>query len=203
MSSLSSSANFLPMKVYIIGGRGIGEELDIAGISYLGGPADSEKSAKEDIIIDGNVGAVVVGFDPQINYYKLQYAQLCLNGNKNCHFIATNDDAVGHFTPNQEWAGAGSMVGAVKGCTNKTPVVVGKPNSVLLDYIVEVSGLSAKMMCMVGDRIDTDILFGKHNGMTTCLTLSGVTSRQALDAAGLPADCYPDYVVDSISDLRV
>jgi hypothetical protein len=49
-------------------------------------------------------------FVPQI-----QYASLCLLNNPGCLFIATNADARGHFTPNQEWAGAGATVGAIQG----------------------------------------------------------------------------------------
>jgi hypothetical protein len=51
------------------------------------------------------VGAVVVGFDRDINYYKIQYATLCIRENPGCMFIATNRDAVTHLTDAQEWAG--------------------------------------------------------------------------------------------------
>ena len=61
------------------------------------------------------VAAVVVGFDRNINYYKIQYATLCIRENPGCLFIATNLDAVTHLTDAQEWAGNGSMVGAIKG----------------------------------------------------------------------------------------
>ena len=61
------------------------------------------------------VGAVVVGFDRRINYYKIQYACLCIRENPGCLFIATNLDAVTHLTDAQEWAGNGAMVGAIKG----------------------------------------------------------------------------------------
>jgi len=61
------------------------------------------------------VGAVVVGFDKHINYYKIQFAQLCIDENPGCLFIATNLDAKTHLTDAQEWAGNGAMVGAIKG----------------------------------------------------------------------------------------
>lgn len=61
------------------------------------------------------VGAVVVGFDRHINYYKIQTAQLCIDENPGCLFIATNLDAKTHLTDAQEWAGNGAMVGAIKG----------------------------------------------------------------------------------------
>lgn len=44
---------------------------------------------------------MVVGFDRMINYYKIQYAQLCINENPGCEFIATNLDAVTHLTDAQ------------------------------------------------------------------------------------------------------
>lgn len=61
------------------------------------------------------VGAVVVGFDRHINYYKIQFAQLCIDENPGCLFIATNLDAKTHLTDAQEWAGNGAMVGAIRG----------------------------------------------------------------------------------------
>ena len=60
------------------------------------------------------MGAVVVGFDRHINYYKIQFAQLCIDENPGCLFIATNLDAKTHLTDAQEWAGNGAMVGAIK-----------------------------------------------------------------------------------------
>lgn len=42
---------------------------------------------------DHDVGAVVVGFDRNINYYKIQMATLCIRENPGCMFIATNTGA--------------------------------------------------------------------------------------------------------------
>lgn len=129
---------------------------------------------------DPDVAAVIVGFDININYYKIQYAQLCINENPDCKFIATNLDAVKHLTPEQEWAGNGAIVGAIKGCTGREPILVGKPSSLLIDYIAEKYHLNRNRVCMVGDRLDTDIVFGLKNDMKTILTLSGVTSEHHL-----------------------
>jgi phosphoglycolate phosphatase len=61
------------------------------------------------------VGAVVVGFDRYINYYKIQYATLCIRENPGCLFIATNRDAVTHLTDAQvgqhSWKGEEGGVG--------------------------------------------------------------------------------------------
>lgn len=188
-------------KVYIVGDVGIAEELNLVGIQHLGGREDADKRVnfKETFRIDPAIGAVIVGLDTSLNYYKLQYAQLCLNTNPDCLFIATNEDALGHFTESQEWPGAGSIVGAVKGCTGKVPIVVGKPSSILIDQIVHKFGLPVDRMCMVGDRLDTDILFGKRHRMKTCLTLSGVTTSEKL--VDVSNQIIPDIVIDSIRDL--
>ncbi|PKI41784.1 hypothetical protein CRG98_037819 [Punica granatum] len=95
-------------KVYVIGGEGILEELQLAGYTSLGGPEDGKKLVDlqaNSLFDDKIVGAVVVGLDPYINYYKLQYGTLCIRENPQCLFIATNRDAVGHMTSSQEWPG--------------------------------------------------------------------------------------------------
>lgn len=190
-------------KVYIIGQEGIGEELDLLNIPHMGGPADSDKTIKlgpgVKVDHDKDVAAVIVGFDSAVNYYKIQYAQLCINENENCKFIATNLDAVTHLTAEQEWAGNGAMVGAIKGCTGKEPIVVGKPSSLMVDYIVDKYKCDRSRICMVGDRLDTDILFGTDNGLQTVLTLSGVTTEDKLLSES--NKIKPQWYVDSIADF--
>jgi FMN phosphatase YigB (HAD superfamily) len=38
---------------------------------------------------------------------------------------------------------------------------VGKPSPLMIDYIVYKYKIPKEKICMVGDRLDTDILFGK------------------------------------------
>ena len=59
------------------------------------------------------------------------------------------------------------------GSTKREPTVVGKPAEFMLANIAETFGLRRDQICMVGDRLDTDILFGQHGGLTTMLVLSG------------------------------
>lgn len=199
-------------KVYVIGETGIGEELDLIGVPWFG--AEADKDAKPDmgsggkVVHDKDVGAVLVGFDRHVNYYKLQYAQLCLNENPGCQFIATNLDRVTHLTSAQEWAGNGTMVGAIRGCTGMEPTVVGKPAPLMIDYLAEKYNIKDRQrICMVGDRLDTDIAFGNNNGLRTCLTLSGVTTEAELlhqkpRKAGTE-DIEPNYYVETIADFLV
>ncbi|KAI3829444.1 hypothetical protein L1987_03568 [Smallanthus sonchifolius] len=190
-------------KVYVIGGDGILEELKLAGFTGLGGPEDRNKTVqlKANTLFehDKNVGAVVVGLDPYLNYYKLQYATLCIRENPGCIFIATNRDATGNMTDLQEWPGAGCMVAAVCGSTQKEPVVVGKPSTFLMDFLQKQYKIPTAKMCMVGDRLDTDILFGQNAGCKTLLVLSGVTSQSTLQD---PLNhIQPDIYTNQISDI--
>merc|ERR1711924_389443 len=123
-----------------------------------GGPDDAGKTIDLSpglrLDQDPDVGAVIVGFDRNINYHKIQYATLCIRDNPGCEFIATNTDAVTHLTDAQEWAGNGSMVGAIKGCTGQEPNLVGKPSSLMIDYIADKENLDKSEICMIGDRLD-------------------------------------------------
>ncbi|GKV18836.1 hypothetical protein SLEP1_g29164 [Rubroshorea leprosula] len=196
--------NFPPeKKVYAIGGEGIIEELQLAGYTGLGGPADGDKRAewKSNCLFehDKSVGAVVVGLDPNINYYKLQYGTLCIRENPGCLFIATNRDAVGHMTDLQEWPGAGCMVAAICGSTEREPIVVGKPSTFLMEFLLKKFQLSTSRMCMVGDRLDTDILFGQNAGCKTLLVLSGVTTQSILEDPS--NSIQPDFYASKVSDV--
>lgn len=190
-------------KVYVIGEEGISEELKLAGFTSLGGPEDGKKAVqlRPNFLFDHDksVGAVVVGLDQYINYYKLQYGTLCIRENPGCLFIATNRDAVGHLTDLQEWPGAGCMVAAVCGATQREPIVVGKPSTFMMDFLLQKFNIPTSRMCMVGDRLDTDILFGQNAGCRTLLVLSGVTNIAALED---PSNhIWPEYYTSTVSDV--
>uniref|UniRef100_F6XAV0 Pyridoxal phosphatase n=2 Tax=Ornithorhynchus anatinus TaxID=9258 RepID=F6XAV0_ORNAN len=73
----------------------------------------------------------------------------------------------------------------------------------MFECITERFDLDPARTLMVGDRLETDILFGHRCGLTTVLTLTGVSQleeAQAYMASGQP-DLVPDYYVDSIADL--
>jgi ribonucleotide monophosphatase NagD (HAD superfamily) len=57
------------------------------------------------------------------------------------------------------------QVGCIKGSSQVEPTVVGKPAAFMLDYIADKFDLRRDQICMVGDRLDTDILFGAFLGV--------------------------------------
>ena len=58
----------------------------------------------------------------------------------------------------------------------------------MLANIAEAFGMERKQICMVGDRLDTDILFGQDGGLSTMLVLSGmgIASPGLLQSAKAP-----------------
>lgn len=88
------------------------------------------------------VGAVVVGHDRNINYYKIQYATLCIRENPGCQFIATNLDAVTHLTGGWIPDTAAVFVhGDPRSCTTLTPPPCGDIFSIMMimvpDYYLQ------------------------------------------------------------------
>ena len=58
---------------------------------------------------------------------------------------------------------------------------------------------------MIGDRPNTDILFGKACGIDTCLVLSGVvTSKDDFEHNWLPenSDYDPTYIMNMVGTFR-
>ncbi|KAJ3695637.1 hypothetical protein LUZ60_001014 [Juncus effusus] len=188
-------------KVYVVGEDGIKEELALVGYESIGGPEDGKKSIQLESNFyfehDKNVGAVIVGLDQYFNYYKLQYSTLCIHENPGCLFIATNRDSSGNLTSLQEWPGAGCMVSSVACAVQREPIVVGKPSTFLMDFLLERYKVDVSRMCMVGDRLDTDILFGQNAGCKTLLVLSGMTSLLALQDPSNKV--HPDFYANDLA----
>jgi len=150
--------------VYVVGESGIVGELSNVGIKSLGSSADNNKvmSLDDFALIDEkelmDIGAVICGWDRSFNFYKLCYASLILQVNRNAKFIATNRDAADRIAPKRCIPGGGCMVSAIETSVGKKPQLVGKPSPWLVDWMVKKLKLDKSKMVMIGDRLDTDIV---------------------------------------------
>jgi len=191
-------------KVYVIGMKGMEEELHEEGVSFLGGtdPADCtlEPFSLANFTLDPDVAAVVCGLDTNINYTKLSKAFQYLTRNPGCHFLATNEDSTypagGGLLP-----GAGAISAPLRYALGKDPVSIGKPASTMLDCIKAKVNFDPKRTLMIGDRLNTDILFGQNGGLSTLLVLTGITTEAEITGPN-PSSIVPDFVTQSIGDLR-
>lgn len=170
--------NLMGKSVYVVNEDARGEFLD-AGI-----PCDESERAE----------VVVAGLDRKLTYEKLATAfKAILNG---AEFIATNEDP-SYPVEDGLLPGAGAVVAALAYSTGRKPVVIGKPEPYMLDLIVKEHGLDKGKALMVGDKLETDILMAKKEGMMSALVLTGVTSR----AEAMEGKVKPDFVVESIREV--
>jgi len=125
---------------------------------------------------------VIVGFCTDFTYDDLARALWhILNG---AEFIATNvDDAIpagDSIVPH-----TGSICAFLEYASKQKPVNLGKPSEYAGNFFRRIfdkdSGSDSEQVFVIGDRIDTDMLFAKNNGFVGCLVLTGVTSRKNAD----------------------
>lgn len=69
----------------------------------------------------------------------------------------------------------------------------------MLEHMKRHHNIDIKRTLMVGDRLDTDILFGNRGGLKTALVLTGVTSKEQVQGCDLSSK--PDFIFDSVVDL--
>lgn len=202
-------------KVYVLGGSGLVSELySVAGVQACLGHVEDWGKVFEfgtfhpETSLDPDVQAVVIGFDNRFSYYKLAMASTYLRYGKGgpdggfVRFVATNRDA-SYPDTHIMCPGGGSLVQAlITGSSRQPDVVAGKPSGELLDLIEAATGLERGRTCMVGDRLDTDILFGNSGGLaSTLLVLTGVTAPADVDKLPEGDKHLPSYVVDSFGSL--
>jgi len=183
---------------------GLEEELRDEGVAYIGGtdPADKtlEPFSLEHFTLDPDVSAVICGLDTSINYTKLSKAFQYLTRNSGCRFIVTNEDST-FPSAHGLLPGAGAISAPLRYALGKDPISIGKPAKTMLDCIKAKVHFDPAKTIMVGDRLNTDILFGQAGGVSTLLVLTGITSES--DITGTNASTIiPDFVTASIGDLR-
>lgn len=169
-------------KIFLLGTKDLEEEFEKAGFELT-------KERGQDIDF------VVLGFDTTLTYEKLWIACEYIAEGKT--YIATHPDfncplEGGKFMPD-----VGSMIELIKASTGRTPIVIGKPNSHIVDAILEKYNLKKEELAMVGDRLYTDIRTGIDNGLTSILVMSGETDEKMLK----DTIYVPDYVYSSVKEL--
>ena len=170
-------------KVYPLGTPSLEQELLDAGLELA-------KDKNEDIDF------VVLGFDKTLEYKKLWDAHdLILDG---VEYIATNPDYVCPLEGGKSMPDCGSMISLLETSTGKTPLVVGKPNTLMIDYVSDTLGVKKDRMAMVGDRLYTDIQMAIDADITSILVLSGESTEETLKES--PQN--PDYVFESVADIK-
>jgi 4-nitrophenyl phosphatase len=168
-------------RVLVLGGPGLVEAIEGHGAEALEPGAVSG---------EGDIGAVVVGFDLKFDFARLAAAASAVRGG--ARLVASNDDAT--FPASSGLLpGAGSFVAAVARASGVDPVVAGKPFPPLVALVRRSVG---PVDIVVGDRPSTDGELAVRLGARFGLVLTGVTPHNHG-----PVQPSPAVEADDLSSL--
>lgn len=169
------------LRVMVVGTDRFAEGIEKAGATITDDPALTD--------------VVAVALDPGFTYEKLKRAHIALQ--KGAIFWATNMDAA---VPVETGLlpGAGSIAAAVSAAAGRGPDrVFGKPNTDMAEMAIENLKMDPASLLVVGDRLETDILFAHNAGIDSALVLTGAAKREDVQVFGIK----PKYILESLGDI--
>jgi HAD superfamily hydrolase (TIGR01450 family) len=169
-------------RVLTVGAGGLDRELRDVGLEVVTSGYAAERMAKEGldgVAAAGRPDAVVAGVDPQLTYLRIAAAADCVRAG--ARFIATNRDPT---YPTERWIrpGAGAVIAAIEVASGVSPVVIGKPEPLLMEEAAIAVGRDAHEAIVIGDGILTDLAAARRVGARCILMLTGVSTREAAEA---------------------
>jgi HAD superfamily hydrolase (TIGR01457 family) len=146
---------------------------------------------------DENPDYVVLGFDTTLTYEKIWIA--CDYIKAGIEYLATHPDYICPLPKGESMPDTGAMIKMFEAATGgKLPKIIGKPNKLIIESILEKYNLEAKDVVMVGDRLYTDMKLGENAGCDSILVLTGEATRE--DVAN--SDINPTYVFESVKTIH-
>ncbi|MFA6627134.1 MAG: HAD-IIA family hydrolase [Bacilli bacterium] len=147
-------------------------------------------------LIDEKPDIVVVGFDRELQYKKLELA--CEFLSEGAEFLATNVDKVCPIQNGRYIPDCGCMCDMLEIATKKKARYIGKPNREMIDILAKEYKLENHQIAMVGDRIYTDIATAINAQARSILVLSGETKLEDVKNSSLK----PDHIFESVNELK-
>ena len=147
-------------------------------------------------LVEDDPDTIVLGFDTGLTYKKLE--KLCKLVREGCEYVATHPDLT---CPTDEGPipDIGATIAFVEAATGRVPDrIIGNPNRPIVEVVANTTGISLNQICMVGDRLYTDIAFGQH-GLKTVLVLSGETKPDEVPKS----EFAPDLLVEDLGELHM
>ena len=169
--------NFSISSAYVLGTAPLKMELEKQGI----------------VIREQSVKAVVIGYDTGLTYDSLTLAaHLARMG---AMLFATNiDNSIPHG--GRRIPHTGAMAKAVEFAAEKECIYIGKPQTYMFDIAHAMLRGDKSSYVMVGDRLDTDILFAKNCGIKSCWVYGEGPKPQ-----DIPQELIPDVIASNLSEV--
>ena len=168
--------------LYVCGTRSLITELEKEGFTVT---TDLDK-----------VDVIVMGFDTELTFQKLEDVSRLLLTREHIPYIATNPDMV---CPTEFGSvpDCGSVADMLFNATGKRPLFIGKPSPLMPILAMGMTGIEKEQTAVIGDRIYTDVKSGLNAGCTAILVMSGETTEEILNTS---AD-KPDLVLADAGEI--
>src|SRR3954451_14102490 len=167
---------------FVIGSETLRKHVTDAGLKVLNG---TDLATRAEV--------VVVGGTEGWTFEDVRVAAMAAR--RNGDLAATSLDPT-YPMPDGLWPGTGAVVRAVEIASDRTAIVVGKPEPQLI--ISPLDRLGEGRALMIGDRLDADVAAAAKAHIDAALGLSGGVTRE--EAAAAP-DPKPVAVADPLADL--
>ncbi len=163
-------------RVYLVGTDALKAEFRAGGI----------------LLDEENPEICVLAYDVGLTFQTMRRLDAFLRQGK--PYFATHPDDVCP-TADGSMPDVGSFIALFARSAGRVPDrIIGKPYSDMGEGLSRRFGVPAGRMCMVGDRMHTDIRFANNNGMKSVLVLSGETTAATMrDFPDVPDLVLPDF----------
>lgn len=181
-SALYLEENYKYKKIFCLGTKSFVSEL-------------KERNLNVTEIFESDVQCVIVGFDNELEYRKIEDVCKILS-KKSVSFLATNPDLVCPvdfgFVPD-----CGSICQMIENAVERKPIFIGKPNKLIVDICFKKNEFLKEETLIIGDRLYTDILCGINSGIETAAVFTGETDLDEI----CKSSYKPTYVFNNVKEL--
>lgn len=177
--------------IFLLGTKSLKEQFLAASYNI----AESKKEVEVLYSKGERIDEIVLGFDTTLTYDKLSIA--CELIREKGSYIATHPDFNCPLADGKMMPDIGAMIAFIKAATEIEPIIIGKPNKMMIDAICQIYDINSETLIMVGDRLYTDILTGTKANIKSALVLSGETTKAMYDSSNIRAT----YVYSSVKEM--
>jgi len=163
---------------FLVGEEGLRKELEGAGHRQTSDQPD----------------AVVVGFDRQLTYWKLDHAMRVL---RNGALLVGSYGGAVFMSDRGPALSAGPIIKALEYASGRRAVMIGKPSPRMFHLALRITGEASKNSVMIGDQLETDLLGAHRAHVHTVLVLTGVETRETIRVSKLK----PEVILESVDGL--
>lgn len=170
-------------KLYVLGTQSLYNEFCEWGLNVTTSP-------------DDDVECLVIGYDTELTYQKLEDA--CILLGRGVDYVATHPDMLCPteygFAPD-----CGCFCQMLEHATGRTPKVIGKPYPEMVLMALKQTGVEKQDAIFLGDRMYTDIACAINAGIDAGLVLTGETTLEQAQQS----DIKPTYILGGIEDCMI